>query len=276
MGLVGEEGFHFGGAFEVELVAGVAVAAGVGDEVVALEAGENIVGFGVFLVDVVDIVGGDEGEAGFFGQLDEVSIGGFLVVFAVFGEFEVEVVGAENVGVFEGEGFGFFEVTMQAGFVDFAAEVPGEADESFGVLAEHLFVDAGFVPHALEVGVGDEFDEVGVAGLVFGEEDEAEVVALGGMVVDAVAGDVEVAADDGFDAGGFGGAVEFDGAVEDGVVGHGHVGHAHVAGGSKGVFYFEGAVEEAVAGVEMKMAEGGGGHGFSSWGLDRLDASLFS
>ena len=112
LGLVGEEGFHFGGAFEVELVAGVAVAAGVGDEVVALEAGENIVGFGVFLVDVVDIVGGDEGEAGFFGQLDEVSIGGFLVVFAVFGEFEVEVVGAENVGVFEGEGFGFFEVAV--------------------------------------------------------------------------------------------------------------------------------------------------------------------
>lgn len=144
------------------------------------------------------------------------------------------------------------------------------------MLAEHGFVDAGFVPHALEVGVGDEFDEVGVASLVFGEEDEAEVVALGGVVVDAIAGDVDVAADDGFDAGGFGGAVEFDGAVEDGVVGHGHVGHAHVAGGSKGVFYFEGAVEEAVAGVEMKMAEGGGGHGFSSWGLDRLDASLFS
>lgn len=112
LGLVGEEGFHFGGAFEVELVAGVAVAAGVGDEVVALEAGENVVGFGVFLVDVVDIVGGDEGEAGFFGQLDEVSIGGFLVAFAVVGEFEVEVVGAENVGVFEGEGFGFFEVAV--------------------------------------------------------------------------------------------------------------------------------------------------------------------
>lgn len=59
---------------------------------------------------------------------------------------------------------------------------------------------------------------------------------------DAVAGDVDIAADDGFDAGGFGGAIEFDGAVEDGVVGHGEIVHAHVAGGDEGVFDFEGAI----------------------------------
>lgn len=167
--LFGKEGFHFGGAFEVELIAGIAVSVWVGNQGAALKAGEHIVCFSVFLFDVVHVVGCYEGESGFLGENKEVSVGGFFVSVAVVHEFEEEVIGAEDVGIFEGDFFGAFEVFVATGFVDFASEVAGESDEAFGVFAEQVFVDSRFVIHAFEVGAGDEFYEVVVSGLVFGQ-----------------------------------------------------------------------------------------------------------
>lgn len=135
VGLFGEEGFHFGGAFEVELIAGIAVAVRVGNKGAALEAGEHVVCFGMLLLDVVHVVGCYEGKSGFLGEGNEVSIGGFFVGFSVIHEFEEKVVGAEDVGIFKGKFFGAFEVFIAAGIVDFAAEVAGESDEAFGVFA---------------------------------------------------------------------------------------------------------------------------------------------
>ena len=106
---------------------------------------------GVFLFDVVNVVGCNEGQSDFLGEQDEVSVGGFFVCFAVVHEFEEKVVGAKDIGIFKGEFFGAFEVFIAASFVDFAAEVSGESDEALGVFAEHFFVDTGFVIHAFEV-----------------------------------------------------------------------------------------------------------------------------
>lgn len=61
--------------------------------------------------------------------------------------------------------------------------------------------------------MGDEFYEVVVSGLIFGKKHETHVVSLRFTFGDAVAGHIDIAADDGLDAGGFGGAIEFDGAV---------------------------------------------------------------
>ena len=93
------------------------------------------------------------------------------------------------------------------------------------MLGENFFVDARFVIVAADVGVGDEFDEIFVAGFVFGEENEVivNVFAAGAAFLfeTRTGRDVNFAADDGLDAFGADGLIEIDRAVEDAVVGDG-------------------------------------------------------
>ena len=128
-------------------------------------------------------------------------------------EFEEEVVRAENIGIFEGKLFGAFEVFITAGFVDFAAEVAGESNKAFGIVTEHFFIDTGFIIHAFEMRPRDELYEVIVSGLIFCEEHKTHVVALRFPFGDTVSCHINIAADNGFYSGGFGSAIEFDGAV---------------------------------------------------------------
>ena len=120
---------------------------------------------------------------------------------------------------------------------------------------QQVEIDAGLVIEAVEVGGGDEVDEVAVALLVFAEEDEV-VVAVGiGAGLVALLGDVDLAADDGVDAGGLGGVIELDGAEEIAVVGHGDGGHFLLDRDLHELVDIAGAVEQGVVGVAVEVDE---------------------
>jgi hypothetical protein len=124
---------------------------------------------------------------------------------------------------------------------------------------ENFLVDARLVVHALEVRGGDELDEVFVARLVFGQEQEMGRGFLRAvrLFFEAAAGrEVDFAADDGLHArlGAF--LVKFDGAEEVAVVGEGKRGHLEFRGARGQFGNAAGAVEEAVLGVDVKMDEG--------------------
>ena len=112
---------------------------------------------------------------------------------------------------------------------------------------------------AVEVGAGDDFGEVLEAGGVFGEDGEVVVIFEAGDFFAEfffAGGDVEFAADDGFDFGFFGGLVEIDAAVEVAVVGHGDGGHFEFHGFGDEFVDAHGAIEEGVLGVDVEMDEG--------------------
>src|SRR5581483_3170801 len=89
------------------------------------------------------------------------------------------------------------------------------------MLGKKILVDAGLVIEAFEVGRGDEVDQVTVALLVFAKEDKV-VIAVGlGAGFEALLGYVDLAADDGLDAGSLSGIEELDRSEEVAVVGHG-------------------------------------------------------
>ncbi len=218
---IGEEGEHFGARFEVELRPVEAHAILVAHGLAGLDAEEDFVGAGVVAAEVVGVVGGDEREAGVFGEAVDEREEGLVLVEAVVLEFEEEIVFAEEVRVFVGEAAGFVVAVGEEGFVDVAAKAGRERDQAFGVAAEQVLIDAGLVVEAFEIGGGDELDEVAVALLVLAEEDEVVVAVRIVAELAALLGDVDFAADDGVDAGGFGGVVKFDGAEEVAVVGEG-------------------------------------------------------
>jgi len=127
------------------------------------------------------------------------------------------------------------------------------------VLGEEVFIDAGLVIEAFEVGGGDQVDEVAVAFLVFAEQDEV-VIAVGIGAGFVVAGDIDFAADDRVDAGGFGGVIEGDGAEEVAMIGHADGGHVLFGADLHELVDFAGSVEEGVVGVVVEVDEGEIGH----------------
>ncbi len=81
-----------------------------------------------------------------------------------------------------------------------ARDAGGGADQTLMVLFEQVVVDARVVVEAVDVGLGDEANEVVVAGEVLREEDQvvAALVLVARRVV-ARRGDVRLAAEDGLD-----------------------------------------------------------------------------
>ena len=183
---------------------------------------------------------------------------------AVVMDFEVEVFFAEDVGEFADAFFGFVFAVGEEEFVDFAVDAAAEADEAFAVSGEGFFVDAGFVPHAIEVAFGDEFGEVFEAGVIGGKEGEVRGAFAARnllFVVHRERGEVGLTADDGVDDGWFffvlsfclGFLVEFNGAEEIAVIGHGDCGHAEFGDAVHQFVDPHRAIQERVFSVEVEV-----------------------
>jgi hypothetical protein len=130
------------------------------------------------------------------------------------------------------------------------------------VLGEELPVHPRLVVVALEVGLGDEPHEIGVAGLV-ADEDGAVAGALVAAVLprtleSASRRDVELRAEDGLHAGLHAGRVEIDAAEEVAVVGQGERGEAQLLRALDELLEARGAVEQAVLRVDVQVNEIGG------------------
>ena len=225
-----------------------------------LDAEHGIVRAGVGVVDVVDVVGADDLELELLGELEEVGDDLALLGDAVVLDFDEVIFAAEDLDEAGQRGAGVVVTVMQQVLRDERGEAAGEADQAVGVLREGLKVGARLVIEALEVGVGDELQEVLVAGEVLGDEAEVEdglAVVIGAAVFLEAGGfdEVELAADDGLDALGLGGVVELDRAVEIAVVGKGEGGHAEFHGPVHEPVDAAGAIEEAVVAVDVEMDE---------------------
>ena len=132
----------------------------------------------------------------------------------------------------------------------------GEADQAGAVFFQQALVYARAVVEALDVGLGDQLHQVAVAGVVAGQQHQVGRAALAGvLVVPAVVGDVDLAADDGLDAGVAAGGVEVHHAVEGAVVGDGQRIHAQLAGAGDQLRDAADAVEHTVFGVNVEMGK---------------------
>ena len=113
-----------------------------------------------------------------------------------------------------------------------------------GVGGVEFFVHARLVVEAFETRFGSEFEQVFVAGVVFGEQNEVMVAVLFGFFLVAGAGrHVRLDADKRVNSGFAALLVELETAVHHAVVGDGYRGHIVVHGVFHHVFDFGRAVE---------------------------------
>ena len=195
-----------------------------------LDAQQDILGGRILAAQIVGVVGHHQGQAGFPGQAQQQRVDPPLLRDAVVLQLQVKALRAEDPAVFQR---GLLRAVVIAG-AQSAGDRPGQAgrkgNEALGMAPEQVHVDAGFSVEALEKAHRDQIAQIAVTGLVFAEQNEMGVLPVHpvDLVFHRAGGDVDLAADDGLDAGGLGRLIEVDHAVHDAVVGDGDGGLAQL------------------------------------------------
>jgi len=170
-----EEFQHLVGGLQVEGGRVELHAVRLGDFGAGLDAEEGVVRGGVGLFDVVDVVRADRLELVFLGEAEEAGDDVALLGDAVVLEFDEVVFAAEDLDVAGAGGVGLLLAVAHEVLADLGGEAAGEADQTLGVFREGGEVGAGLVVETLQVGVGDQLEEVLVALEILGQDAEVEV-----------------------------------------------------------------------------------------------------
>ena len=276
-----EQLVHLLGALEVELVGLELHPVGVLDGLAGLDAEQDLLHPGVLPAQVVGVVGGRHRDAGLPRQPDQLGQHRLVLGQAVVLQFNVVAVGPEQVPVPEGGGFGPLVIAGQQGLGHLAGQAGRQADQPLVVLFQQLLVHPGLGVKALGEGGRHHLDQVLVAGLVFAQQDQVVVaVHLVDLVEAGAGGHIDLAPDDGLDAGLFGRLVKLHAAVHHPVVGAGDGGLAALSDPLHQPVDPAGAVQQAVLGVDVQMDKalrrGGLAHGDSPSFRARRPAEMAS
>ena len=163
---------HLCGGFEVERIRLHAHAVGIAHALASLHAQEDLMGMGVVRHEIMAIIGGNQGNAGFTADLDQLRVDQGLLGDAIMLQLEVEIAPAEQLIVGLGQLDSPCAIVLHQGTGYFAAEAGREGDQSRRVLAQQVMVNARAVVKAINKPGRDQFHQVLPAGLIFSQQDQ--------------------------------------------------------------------------------------------------------
>ena len=256
---------HLFRALEVELVVRELHALGVAHELAHADAQHEVLRVGVLLAQVVQVVRADDLEAHLVCELAQRVVETRLAD-AVVGhdlralvlQLDIEVILAEDVDEGLRPLLGHLELATVDGLGDDAGDARARGQDAVMVLAQRLERDARFVIEAIRRGIRDDAHEVAVPTIVLREQDH--VVELRALVAAqrGIRREIDLAADDGLDAGLDGRLVELRATVHVAVVRDGDGGHAELLGTRAQLADARGTVEQRILRVHVQVHEGAG------------------
>ena len=267
LGSLGEDLPHLLRALQVELVGVELQSLQIGLHLLLLDAEQHVVRLRVLLERVVQVVRGDDPDAEVTAEVELVSQDLALVADAVVLHLDEVVVGAEDVAVLGGRRAGAIGLPVEQLDRDLARQAARQAGDALGMLGHELLVHARPVVEALEIGGGDELQQVAIAGLVPSEQGEVVVLllALSGVAIEPRSRrHVGLDPDDGLDARGPRDLEELQRPEHRAVIGDGDRGHAEALrlgedrrrpGVRRRRLDAGGTVEQGVLGVGVEMDE---------------------
>ena len=90
-------------------------------------------------------------------------------------KFEEKVIPPENFSVLLSEFDGARNISSQNRAWNFAGDAGAQRDKPFVVLAQKFLIDARFVVETVDSGAGNQLDEIFVAGVIFGEQNQMKI-----------------------------------------------------------------------------------------------------
>ena len=256
LGHLGEQLVHLLGRPEVKLLGHIAHAFLVGEQRLRLQADQAVMGFPVFALDVMHVVGRDQREIEFLRPGNEGAVDGVLLRDSVVLQLHIEIAGRKDLPIVVKRGLGLIELAFLDLERDFALEAGGKPDQTLRMFRENLLVDARLVVEAVEVRRGDKLNEIFVADFVLRQQDQMirGVAGVRGFLFEAAARrDIRLAPDDRLQPLLLRGLVELDGTVHVAMIGHGHRRHLACMRFVDNIGNTAGPVEQAVLGVQVKM-----------------------
>ena len=202
---IGEQRAHLFGRFEIVIFGLVAHASGIVDGLVGLNADQNVVDVRIGALDVMNIVGDDQPEIILTGEFYQSGDDDLLIFEPMILYLEKKIVATEDVNVLPNDGVGAAEVVepvgVENGAGDFSADACRQRNQAAMILAKKFLVNPRLVVEAFGVGARDQFDEIMIALIVFGEQDQMIVLNAVDFLTERamLRSNVDFAAYDGFD-----------------------------------------------------------------------------
>src|SRR3984957_10588624 len=187
VGKVAEDLGHFLGGLEVKLIGGELHAIGIAHCLAGLDAEQDFLSVRVAVMQIVAIVGGNERDAGFFGEPDEVFVYALLDFQPLVLNFEKEITFSENVLETISILSRKIEFLIHHRLGDRAAGAGGRGDEALAVLRKEIEINARLVIEAFEESGGDQLDEVVIALKIFAKKNKVVAAAGAGLHFAAIA-----------------------------------------------------------------------------------------
>jgi len=180
-----------------KLVAGVTQALRIVDRLAGADTKQDVVRLVIALFQVVHVVGDDEREIQILCEREQPSVDDLLFLDALVLHFEKKVVLTENVAKPARSLERWTRLLHLQRACDLPFEAAAQPDQSFRVLRQQLLVDPRSVVKPLGVTGRHELDQILVAFVGFGEQDQVIRVRLRARLLESASlGDVDLAPED--------------------------------------------------------------------------------
>ena len=229
-----------------------------------VDAEQDVLGLAVLVAQVVDVVGGHQGDPRALVQAHQGLVDLVLDLDAVALQLEPEVVGAEQVAQLDGHVLGLALLVPQEQLVDVPCQAAREARDPLGVPAQQVHVDARPEVQAVDERLAGQLGQVAEPRLVARDQGQVVVavaVALAVPLVHRALGDVDLAAHQRLDPSARALGVELDRSIHVPVVRQGEGALTVLVAGADHVLDSVRAVEQRVLRVDMQVDEVGVRHG---------------
>ena len=255
---IGKETAHLLLALDIKLAAGVPHAVLVGKLFARLHTQEDVMGFRVLCKGIVAVISGDQGNTQLPAHAQQFRIDGLLVRIAMVLQLQEKIAFAKDLQIALCRFAGPLRILPQDLTRDLARQTGGGGDDALVELTQQVQVHTGLVIEALCERPADDLHQVGVAGIVFRQQDQMiiPVVPMARLPVMARAGgDIDLASDDRIDALFFCRLIKIDHAVHDAVIGYCSRRHSELLHPSDVLRDFIGTVQKGILRVDVKMCK---------------------
>ena len=255
----GKARLHLVGAAQIKLLRHItgAHALGVAQQILGADADQTVVRMRIALVDVVNVVGGDELEVEFLAELDQLPVYLGLLGQTVILQFKVEILRAERLPKPIHRRARLVDLVFHDQIRDFAGETARHGNQALAVGSQNLLVDPRLIVINVEMCRRGQLDQVFVARLVAREQAKMVIKVPGaasGFFLQPRAGsNVDLTADDWFDAFIERRPVKVDDPVHGAVIGDRERGKFQFMRLLHQLVQTAGTIEQRILGVQMEV-----------------------